>query len=208
MVDFDPGVDGFGGDRLYPNHGRVVLRPGDGVSGEDMLGVTLYDGEISMSVAEWQKIAWRILTLSVAPLGEAAARAGVVEVVGRPLESQESSDAQAPGDRERLTADDLRKMRERCDAATEGPWLYRPYEFDDWGMVRISHQSEPWIVANARAGGQTDLDQHRRHGLDPYRHNGEFIARARTDMPRLLDEVAALRAENERLLALLPEREQ
>lgn len=176
----------------YPNHGRVVLRPGDGVGGEDMLGVTIYDGEISMSVAEWRMIAWEILLVTGVRLGSIPV--SQITEIQQPSEAQQRVDGGAL-----LTADDLRAMRARCDAATEGPWLYRPHEFDDWGMVRISHPSEPWVVATARAGGPADLGEHRAAKTDPYRHNGEFIAHARADMPRLLDAVEALTGEVARL---------
>lgn len=98
-----------------------------------------------------------------------------------------------------LIADELRVMRARCDAATEGPWLYRPHELDGWGTVRISHPNDTRIVAIACGGGSTDLDQHQRDGTDPYRPNGEFIAHARADMPRLLDAVEALTAKSQQL---------
>ena len=97
------------------------------------------------------------------------------------------------------TPEELAAIRERANAATEGPWLYRPHQHDDWGTVRISDPEEPYFVARAQAGGPSDLDAHRKAKTDPYRHNGEFIAHARTDVPRLLDLIEAQRAEIERL---------
>ncbi|WP_395454657.1 hypothetical protein ACHMW5_13385 [Azospirillum melinis] len=97
------------------------------------------------------------------------------------------------------TPEELAAIRERANAATEGPWLYRPHKMDDWGTVRISDAEEPYFVARAQAGGPTDHAAHRAAGTDPYERNGLFIAHARTDVPRLLDLIEALRAENERL---------
>lgn len=44
----------------HQNHGRVRLRSGDGVNGEDTIGVTLWGDEFSMPAAEWSEIAARI----------------------------------------------------------------------------------------------------------------------------------------------------
>lgn len=105
----------------------------------------------------------------------------------------------APTPTAALTPEELAAIRERANAATEGPWLYRPHKMDDWGTVRISDAEEPYFVARAQAGGPTDYAAHRAAGTDPYERNGLFIAHARTDVPRLLDLIEALRAENERL---------
>lgn len=76
----------------------------------------------------------------------------------------------------------------------DGPWSYRPNEFDDWGIVRTADGS---ILANARAGdGERESegykDQCRRKGLDPYSDVGEHIARCSPETIRAL--VARLRA--------------
>lgn len=46
----------------HQSHGRVRLRPGDGLNGEDTIGVTIWGNEFSMPAAEWEGIAFRIST--------------------------------------------------------------------------------------------------------------------------------------------------
>lgn len=45
-------------------HGRVRLRPGDGLNGEDTIGVTLWGDEYSMPAAEWAEIASKICAVA------------------------------------------------------------------------------------------------------------------------------------------------
>lgn len=98
-----------------------------------------------------------------------------------------------------VSPQDIAEMRARVNAATEGPWAYRTHEIDDWGVIRTTATKSRRVVATARAGGSSGLDPHRQAGDDPCRSNGEFIAHARSDMPRLLDAIEALTAENARL---------
>jgi len=76
----------------------------------------------------------------------------------------------------------------------DGPWNYRPNEFDDWGIVRAADGS---ILANARAGDSLRESEAykarcRQNGLDPYSDVGEHIARCSPETIRAL--VARLRA--------------
>lgn len=66
--------------------------------------------------------------------------------------------------------------------ATPGPWLYRPWAYDDWGVVRApngnGHDVSP-MVAQARAGDPVSNDQfaeHRKNRTDPYGDNAKYIA--------------------------------
>jgi hypothetical protein len=82
-----------------------------------------------------------------------------------------------------LTAEDLAAIRGRAEAATPGPW--RSHEDDAW-CVRSDAEGLPdsgWIaeMGPARKGNEEN--------------DGQFIAHARTDIPRLLDALA--RAEGE-----------
>lgn len=103
-----------------------------------------------------------------------------------------------------LTAEEEAEIRARVDAANTGPWLYRPAENDDWGLVRMAPDSTfgfpGCVVANARSGDDViDCDGCRTSKTDPYERNGRFIAHARTDIPRLL---ATITAERSQLTAL------
>ena len=71
-----------------------------------------------------------------------------------------------------LTDSELRAMREREEAATPGPWL-------------VPCPADPMTCV---------YSQHTNIGLCLERDNAFFIAAARTDVPRLLDEVARLEA--------------
>ena len=86
---------------------------------------------------------------------------------------------------------DHEELRALCDAATPGEWLYRPLEFDDWGIVRAGRS----IICQARdprASSEEALSEYRHAGTDPWEANARFIAAARTAIPALLDRVAVL----------------
>ncbi|HRI65923.1 MAG TPA: hypothetical protein PK156_16865 [Polyangium sp.] len=76
-----------------------------------------------------------------------------------------------------LTDDDLLQMQQRCDAATPGPWKSFIEDRD--------HESGSSFIQTAGAdielSGASEADY-------------DFIAHARQDLPRLLDEVRRLRA--------------
>ena len=97
-----------------------------------------------------------------------------------------------------LTPDELAAIRERCDKATPGPWtVKRRYSNGCEIVPRITCAPDDdrgcgWI---ADAIGAPYL------GHESTIPNAEFIAAARTSVPRLLDEVDRLHRENGRLRA-------
>lgn len=75
---------------------------------------------------------------------------------------------------------------EICDAATDGPWAYRPKEYDNWGMVR---GGDMMPVADVGPTAREDVLRHPHGQYDPgpvIRANGDFIATARTGYPAVL----------------------
>ena len=75
-----------------------------------------------------------------------------------------------------------------------GPWVYRPYPYDDWGMVR---DAQGWPVCQASTNAlpnDTDLGAFRRSGTDPVEGNARLIAGAPA-MHAALVEIARLRTE-------------
>jgi len=84
-----------------------------------------------------------------------------------------------------MTDKDLAAIRERCDAATQGPWQMNE---EDQTVVETCTGKE-FIVADFSMDGwdETLLD-------------AAFIAHARTDIPALLDEIARLTKERDALL--------
>lgn len=73
-------------------------------------------------------------------------------------------------------------LKTLSDAAAKGPWQYRPYKFDDWGMIRggaidtdFIGTINPPVAVSSAVWGDRDYDQHRSAGTDPMRANGEFI---------------------------------
>lgn len=93
-----------------------------------------------------------------------------------------------------LTADDVAAIRARADAATPGPW-----------EVGKTNQSPGtgiwyWIVRNATNKILTIFHAVRQAIVEEQvEANCKFIAAARTDIPRLCDEVTRLREENAEL---------
>jgi len=88
---------------------------------------------------------------------------------------------------------DIDAILARCEAATPGPWRADGHH----GCKQVRGRK---TGAHRQAQYQTEVcwtpglsDEHEDYA------NAEFIAHARTDVPALCDEVAALRAENERL---------
>lgn len=84
-----------------------------------------------------------------------------------------------------LTADELAAIAARADAATPGPWEWEEdlYQLDSHGFP---------VGAIIRTQGWS------RYGYS--NTDAEFIARARTDVPRLVAEVERLREANERYM--------
>lgn len=81
-----------------------------------------------------------------------------------------------------LSNEELNVIKERCEKATEGPWNY----YHEDGVVTTSDPDACYAPEIVEEVG---------HG-----YNGEFIAHAREDIPKLLAEVERLREWNGRLL--------
>lgn len=85
-----------------------------------------------------------------------------------------------------LTEDELKQLRELCDAATDGPWWV-----SDDGLNDVWNGEEEF-AENLIAPGCV------RHGEAPserIRADQDFIAAARTALPQLLDEIDRLKKE-------------
>lgn len=104
-----------------------------------------------------------------------------------------------------LSDEELLAIRERADRATQGPWhlLSRPWCRDDVvDLTVLAGNIDPHkgdLVADCQMAYDWTEDED-----DPRiqeRRNADFIAHARTDVPRLLDYIDALKAENARLRA-------
>lgn len=90
------------------------------------------------------------------------------------------------------------RVEEMDKAAMPGPWLYRPNEFDDWGVVRAPMPVDTtWVVAHVRdprTVNESDLNEHRRNRTDPWGDSAMFVAYARALLPAFA-RAAALLAE-------------
>ena len=88
------------------------------------------------------------------------------------------------------------KIRERCDAATKGPW-----EYD--GMAFIWHDTEhgKQMILDTRGHGYLTgtLGLSEEQAAQIMDDNGKFAAAAREDLPWALDQIAELTAEVNRL---------
>jgi hypothetical protein len=97
-------------------------------------------------------------------------------------------------------SDPLAEIRDREAAATPGPWAWTP------GMIEAPGSEIIMWVGNIPGGEDLDAAaQLGACGLHAEEHaadNLAFLAAARTDVPWLLDQVAALTAENRLLRAL------
>lgn len=88
----------------------------------------------------------------------------------------------------------VQEMLAATSGHTAGPWKYRHYDFDDWGMVR---GPGGWLVALARDGEGSPCDsheEHRRAGTDPYEANARAITHLPTLRALLAETAAALAA--------------
>ena len=86
-----------------------------------------------------------------------------------------------------MTPADLDEIERRASAATEGPWTGR----------EVKHRDPDGRVIGVELGAAHD-DHAAIFGANP-EADAEFIAAARTDVPRLVAEVRRLQAENENL---------
>ena len=85
-----------------------------------------------------------------------------------------------------MTLAERKAVRERCDAATDGPWEY--YERSPW--VRIGGADRGYDVCGWDLSTRTN---------PPLGEDGQFIAHARTDLPMALDEIERLEKVIEKL---------
>ncbi|NIH87691.1 hypothetical protein [Amycolatopsis granulosa] len=101
-----------------------------------------------------------------------------------------------------LSDADLDAIEERVSAATPGPWYFHLLD-DDWSMSLVAVSTVP---DSEHTGGRAEFDpgtvvagtlvQHPRYvdvADQRWDENAQFIAAARTDVPRLLAEVRRLR---------------
>ena len=92
-----------------------------------------------------------------------------------------------------MTNEELAKIRERCERATEGPWRISG---DIDHLVCAEEDPEkydgPSIVADCGNLYNASNSFHIRQMQD----NADFIARTRTDIPALLDTIDELKAKN------------
>jgi len=104
-----------------------------------------------------------------------------------------------------MRQEELDAIKARNAARTQGVWIYRPDEYDDWGSVRLDIANADGfrrVVCRASYDAEktsAELDEYRRRKDDPSKGNGQFIAHASTDIPAL---IAALEASQERVKAL------
>lgn len=97
--------------------------------------------------------------------------------------------------------DELAAIRIRADAATPGPWQVE-YLDDTYAMnlvaVATGELHEDWPTDSAKVVAATLVQGPERYASiadGRWDENARFIAHAREDVPRLLDEIARLRAE-------------
>jgi beta-galactosidase GanA len=77
---------------------------------------------------------------------------------------------------------ELQAIRARAEAATSGPW------------ERVGYDNDPYLSCTWRIAGPTYYNL----AVNANKADAEFIAAARQDIPRLLDEVERLRSVLER----------
>ena len=84
------------------------------------------------------------------------------------------------------TTDELAAMRARADEATEGPWTASGEWAGSWGVTYT------WRPGTELAECSRVLDVSDMGDACGDQGDAEFVAHARTDMPRLLDAVEAV----------------
>lgn len=83
-----------------------------------------------------------------------------------------------------LSEQEQAEIRARCKAATPGPWMVRHNpDYPRWNITTVAEDEEgrPIHIANRTHGVSND-----------HKSDAEFLAHARTDIARLLDDVEAL----------------
>jgi len=84
-----------------------------------------------------------------------------------------------------LTPEECAEMRARCEAATEGPWETTT------ALHKNACKWRPIPTGNVKLLGPSQRYHGKTHLFGVA--DGTFIAAARTDLPRALDTIAALR---------------
>ena len=109
----------------------------------------------------------------------------------------EAEGGEAVTDEPILTDAEIDAIEERANAATPGPWAaYGPMELHGGAYLYTEIMTAP---DNLPQIGETDSE-----GLmtarnrDNHENDAEFMAHARTDVPRLIATIRALRKERER----------
>ena len=95
-----------------------------------------------------------------------------------------------------LSDQEYKEIRDRADRASRGPWV----QTHDVNLgVKIWDADGRPLVANVSGLARSKISE-----ADPipqWQRDVDFIRHARADVPRLLDAIAAIRAENKRLLS-------
>lgn len=82
----------------------------------------------------------------------------------------------------------IAEIRARAGAATSGPWHFEPIEGDLYEIFADDHEGAGCVLATTMIADEKLL-------AIQGKSNAEFCSRARTDIPRLLDEIERLKAE-------------
>ena len=88
-----------------------------------------------------------------------------------------------------MTDDELRAIRERAEAATPGPWYWIPAPIGEGVQGQFVSSCNGAICNFGRWTRKHGWDQ----AIPPVTETAAFIAHAREDIPRLLDEIASLK---------------
>lgn len=117
-----------------------------------------------------------------------------------------------------MSTDELFAEMERLEAAgaTPGPFSYRPYKHDDWGLIRISAPSPDMIKLGCDFGmphcsfsisgiSDEELNKHREADTDPVEANAKLYVLLRNYAPGL---IRSLRRERDALAKRVAELEQ
>lgn len=93
-----------------------------------------------------------------------------------------------------MTQEQLNEIKARAEAATPGPWeVEKDSDVKDIDFGPILDW--PWRIWGPDQAPLIDFSG----GCDVRSEDAEFIAHARTDIPRLLEEITSLQAKNAKL---------
>lgn len=89
---------------------------------------------------------------------------------------------------------DINEIIQRCNNATCGPWTY------DDGNLQVEVKGSRYVIADIKNTLEQRLNQWKEAGnpgMPPhYMYDGEFIANARLDIPKLIDIIYYVYNEN------------